>query len=159
MGAAGAIIGLGASIAGSVMQIDAAQKIAKAQEKELGLQQQNETVRETAARLDAQRRKREIVRQQIISQSNALSEATNQSAQYGTLLPGAQYAYGAQSAKEQSGVTEQLLMAQDIFSNNRQILEQKKAEAKAGAESALGAGISSIGGALGKSLGSLGKLG
>jgi hypothetical protein len=63
------------------------------------------------------------------------------------------------STRTVTGVTEQLLMAQDIFSNNRQILEEKKAEAKAGAESALGAGISSIGGALGKSLGSLGKLG
>jgi hypothetical protein len=34
MGAAGAIIGLGAIIAGGIMQIDAAQKIARAQEKE-----------------------------------------------------------------------------------------------------------------------------
>lgn len=159
MAMAGMIIGLGASIAGGVLQLDAAQKAARAQEKALTLQQQAEASREQASKLDAQRRKRELVREQIIQRSQALSTATNQNAQYGTALPGAYGQIGGQTAFNIAGVTGQQLLAGDVFSYNRQIGAARKEEARAGAQSALGAGISSIGGSIGRSLGSIGRLG
>lgn len=159
MAMAGMILGLGSSIAGGIMQIDASQKAARAQEKALQLQQQSEATREQASRLDAQRRKREMIREQIIARSQAQSTATNQNAQYGTALEGAYGQIGAQTSFNISGVEGQRLLAADIFGYNRQIGEARKEEARAGAQSALGAGISSIGGALGRSLGSIGRLG
>lgn len=159
MAAAAMILGLGVSIFGTVMQMDAAQKAAAAQKKALQFQMQAEASREQASKLDAMRRKREAIRQGIIQRSQALSTGTNQGAQYGTALPGAYGQIGGQTAFNIAGITGQQMLAGDVFAANRGVFRARKDEADAGAQSALGAGISSLGGALGKSLGSIGKLG
>ncbi len=159
MAAAALIIGLGVSIVGTVMQVKAQQDAARAQKAALHFQQQAEEARQEAARLDAQRKKREVIRQSIIARSQALSGATNQGAQYGTALPGAYGQIQGLAGTNYSGITSALGSSAFVADANRQALNENKNAAQAGADAALGAGISSLGGAIGRSLGGIGKLG
>lgn len=158
MAAAAMIVGLGISIFGTIMQVEAANKAAAAQKKALALQQKSEAAREQAMRLDAKRRQREAIRQSIIARSQALSAGTNQGAQYGTALPGAYGQISGQLGNEVSGIAGQAVLGAEIFKNNRGVLSARKEEADAGAMSALGGGISSLGGAVGRSLGAIGRM-
>lgn len=159
MAAAALIGGLAISIVGTVLQVNAQQKAAEAQQKALQAQSQAEASREQAMNLDAQRKKREAVRLSIIQRSQALSAGTNQSAQYGTALPGAYGQIGSNAGRSVSDISGQAALGGDIFASNRVALSARRDEASAGAQAALGSGISSLGGAIGKSLGSIGKLG
>ncbi len=153
------IIGLGISIVGTVMQVDAANKAAAAQERALNAQMKAEHAREQAMRLDAQRKKREQVRQGILARSQALATGTNQGAQFGSALPGVYGQIGGQQAFNMAGISGQEALGAEVFAANREVFAARKDEARAGAQSALGSGISSLGGAFGKSLGGIGRLG
>jgi len=155
---AAAVIGIGISIVGTIMQMQAAQKAAAAQKKALMAQQQAEASREQAMRLDAQRKKREQIRQAILARSQALSTGTQQGAQYGTALPGAYGQIGSNAASNFGAISSQQSIGAEIFASNRTALQARKEEADAGAMSALGGGISSLGGAVGRGLGSIGRL-
>jgi hypothetical protein len=158
MAMAAMVIGLGISIVGTIMQMQAAQKAAAAQQKALAAQQRAEASREQAMRIDAQRKKRETIRQSIIQRSQALSAGTNQGAQYGTALPGAYGQIQGNAAAQYGTIGVQESIGAEIFAQNRQVLSARKEEAAAGAQAALGSGISSLGGAVGRGLGSIGRM-
>ena len=158
MAMAAMVIGLGISIFGTIMQMQAAQKAAAAQKRALMAQQKAEASREQAMRLDAQRKKRETIRQAIVQRSQALAAGTNQGAQYGTALPGAYGQIQGQAAAQFGAIGVQESIGAEIFSQNRQVLSARKEEAAAGAQAALGSGISSLGGAIGKGLGAIGRM-
>ncbi len=152
------VIGLGISIFGTIMQVQAQQKAAAAQQRALAQQQRAETIREQAMRLDAQRKKRDIIRQGIIARSQALSTAGQQGAQYGTALPGAYGQIQGQTAFNYGGVNASERLGSEMFATNRAMLSARKDEAAAGGEASLGAGISSLGGAIGRGLGGIGRI-
>lgn len=158
MAAAGLIGGLVFGVIGTVMQVAAAQKAAKAQKAALAAQQRAETIRERAMEIDATRRRREQIRQGIIQRAQAQSAAVQQGAEHGTALPGAYSQIAGQTNYAVQGINSQETLGHELFATNRQVLQARKDEADAGAQSALGAGISSLGGAFGRSMGSLGRL-
>lgn len=138
--------GLALSAVGTFMQADASSHLADAQKNVLGEQQKQETIRERAMELDARRRKREVIRQGIIANSQALATATNQGAQLGSGLQGAYGQIQGQQNWTLSGIDSSLGFGKEMFASNRQMLDYRKDEASAGASAAIGAGISSIGG-------------
>lgn len=152
------IAGLAVSAAGALMQSSAADKAAEAQKQIYGEQQKQETVREQSAELDARRRRREIIRQGIIARSQALATGTSQGAQFGSAMPGAMGQITGQQNWSLQGVDQSLAFGKEIFASNRNILAHRKTEAAAGANMALGQGISSFGGKMSSSAVSFGNV-
>lgn len=140
-----AAVGVAASVAGTVMGVVAQNKVAGAQEKA-------EKLREQQMNLEAERKQRQIRREQIVARSQALSNATSQGAGEGTGLQGA-YGQISQVSNSQAQATEQ----------NRQIgsgIFQANAEAaRAGGAAATAGGISSLGSAIIQNYGTFGRVG
>lgn len=140
-----AAVGVAASVAGTVMGV-------VAQNKQAGAQEKAEKLREQQMNLEAERKQRQIRREQIIARSQAVSNATAQGAGEGTGLQGA-FGQISQVAGSQSVATEQ----------NRQIgagIFQANAEgARAGGMAATAQGINSLGGAIISNYGTFGRVG
>lgn len=145
--------GLAISAAGMLTQMDASKKAVSAQKGVLGEQQNQEGIRERAMELDARRRKREIIRQGIIARSQALSTTTNQGAASGSGLQGAYGQIQGQQNWTLSGIDAALNNGRDMFASNKTMLDFRKSEADAGAQMAIGSGLSSFGGKVASSAG------
>jgi len=158
MAAAGLLGGLLFGIVGTGLQVFGAAKQQEAQKKALAAQQRAETIREQAMESDAMRRRREAVRQGIIQRAVAQSSATNQGAESGSALGGAYGQVAGNTATAIGGIEASRTAGAALFQTNREVLNYRKDEADAGFISSLGQGFSSLGGAFGKSQGSLGRL-
>src|ERR1043165_6895456 len=89
----------------------------------------------------------------------SLTTATNQGAQFGTGLQGA---YGETSGEYNTqgvAIGQNLQIGQNLFGINANISADKIALAQAQGQSAIGSGLSSLGGALVSSAGLFGKIG
>lgn len=136
--------GLGLQAAGMIQQADASQEASEASKRA-------ETARQKQLELESSRKKREIIRQGILAKAQATSTATAQGAQFGSTLPGAAGSIASHSAYGVGGVNESQFLGNQIFQANRDI-------ADAQSDAATGAGLSSLGGALTKNLGIIGRL-
>jgi hypothetical protein len=134
LGSALAVIGLGASLVGGAVQAVGQRKAAKASARA-------EKLRETQMNLEAQREKRKTVREATIARAQALSAGVSQGAQFGTSIQGGQGAVSTAAASRQQGISQGQEIGAGIFQANRDI-------ARAQSLTALGGGISSLGGAL-----------
>lgn len=144
--AAGALVGgLALSAVGTMQQMSAAQDAEKAQNTIIGNQQKAESARQQSMLLDADRRKREIVRHGIIARSQALTTGTSQGASFGSAMPGAMGQINSELAFNYQGVNNAVSLGTDIFNANQGVLQGRIAEAAAGTKSAMGAGLSSMG--------------
>src|SRR6266550_5996696 len=101
-------LGVGAQVFGAV-------HAAEAQKEEIQAQQKSEAVRENSMKLDAQRKRREMVRQGILARSQALAQGTAQGAQFGSGLAGAEAGITEQTAYNVLGVNEQQQAGSAIF--------------------------------------------
>lgn len=151
--------GLALSGAGAVVQYEGMQKAAQAQRRAIQAEQQAEAIRQQQMNLEAQRQKRQIIRQGILARSQAEAQATGQGAQFGTLLPGAQAAITGQTGYNQLGVSEAQSLGNSMFDVNQQIFQARRQEADAQTMAGIGQGLSSLGGALTKNLGPIGRIG
>jgi hypothetical protein len=152
-------IGLALSAIGIGVQLFGANEAKEAQEKAIAAQARSENTRERAAEIDANRKRREYIRQSIIAKSNATAAGTAQNAQFGSALPGAYGQIGGQTAFQVGGINLQEGLAKEQFANNRDLLSARRDEANAGFLTAVGGGIGSLGGAIGKNLPAIGRLG
>jgi len=152
-------IGVGISAAATAGQFHASAQQAGAQKQAIAAQQEAERQRQIAMNLDAARKQREISRQAQVARAQALATTTSQGASQGSGLEGAYGAISGQSGVNQTGVTKNLEIGNNIFAANAAVGAARSAEADAGAEASLFGGISSLGGSLVKNSGTLGKIG
>ncbi len=138
------LAGLGVSGAGLVMQSDANERANK-------LSIASEKAKENAIRLDAQRKRREIIRQGIMARAQALAAGTASGAQHGSGLPGALGMAANQTGFNIAGINQSEQNASEQFRFQRQISEAK-------GDMAMGQGLTALGGNITNSLGSIQKL-
>ena len=149
---------LALSAGGTYMQMEGAKKSAAANKEAVAAQQRAEDARKAQMELDAQRRSREIVRQQQRARSLALTSTTGQGAQFGSALGGSYGQIAGQTGVNLTGVGQNLLIGRDIFAANADLNRAKMSMADAQAYSAFGSGLSSFGGALVRNMGPMSNL-
>lgn len=151
-------VGLGLSIAGTFMQVNAANKAAQVQKQILGEQQNQESIKQQSMQLDARRRQREMIRQGIIAKAQALTVGTSQGAAFGSGLQGAYGQIAGQTNWSMAGVDSAVAFGNQMFQSNKNIFGMRQSEADAGSQAALGQGISSLGGKVAGSSKALGNI-
>jgi hypothetical protein len=154
-----AIAGLAVGAVGVGISYYSATQQASAQEDAIAAQQRAEALRKKQMNLDAMRRKREIVRASIAARSRALATTTAQGAGGGSALGGA---YGGISGRTQTnllGINQNQEIGLGMFDANMDMLSAYRSSAQAGAFGAMGAGLSTLGGALLKNNESIARVG
>lgn len=151
--------GLALGAAGTGIQVASSMASADAQKDEIAAQQRAEATREQGMKLDAMRKQREMIRQGILARSQALTQGSNQGAQFGSGVAGAQAGITEQTGYNTLGVQEQTSLGSDIFSANRDAFSAKSRQAEAGSFGAVGSGLSTLGGALMKNVGTVDRIG
>lgn len=132
--------------AGLGVQVNAAYSAQNAQEHVIRSQQNAEAIRYNSMQIDANRRRREAIRQSIIQRATANAAANSQGAQYGSALPGA---YGQIAGTTNQGFNNiglQESLGNQMFANNLDMLQGRREEAAAGTQAAIGQGLGSLGG-------------
>jgi hypothetical protein len=150
--------GLALGAVGAVMQYQGQRRQAEAQERGIRAQQRAEASRQRQMEIESQRRRREIIRQGVLARSQATAAAVSSGAQFGSGLPGALGGITNQQAFNTQGVESASQIGGDIFAANQQTLSARRDEARAGGQIAMGSGISSLGGAVSRGLGAIGRL-
>jgi hypothetical protein len=138
---------------------DAAQQQAQYQAQALALQKQEQKERRKAMELDARRRRREIIRQGVAARSLALTTATAQGAQFGSVLPGAYGGIEGRTGVNTLGVNQNQEIGGRIFDLKGQISDAYVNAAFAGSRAASGQALTSFGGMLLQNSQNLAKLG
>lgn len=157
--AVAAVAGAATSGYGAITQMNAAKDSAEANRNIAAAQQRQEALRHQAMELDAKRKQTEFIRQQQRSRAFSLASATSGNAQEGSGLQGAYGQYSGVANNNLLGLSQSLQFGQQNFGISQDITNNRYALADAGAQSAFGSGLSSLGGTLISSAGTLGKLG
>lgn len=131
-------IGIGVSVFGAVEQTAAADKAEKLREQQMNL--------------DAQRQKRDIVRNSILANSQAVSTATNQGAASGSALPGAYGQISGRAGDQTLAVDQNQEIGRGIFAANR-------ASYSGSLISDFGSGLTSLGNMFLQDAGTINKVG
>lgn len=148
-------VGVGLSAIGAVTNIAGSIFGGDANKDAIRAQQEAENARHQAMKLDADRRRRSIIRDAIIARSQALAVSNAQGASKSSSL---QSAYGqiqgtAAFGYEQVNNSERL--GEQLFTANQHLLAARQREADATTMKSIGSSISSLGGAI---LGNLGPI-
>jgi hypothetical protein len=152
-------VGLATSLAGTAVQMVAAQKQAKAQKASIRAQQKAEAQRERQMNLDAQRSRREEVRKAQRARAQAVAQIQSQGAQGGSAVQGASGQIFGQAARAQVATTQNQQIGANIFAANRERAAADMKAADARALSSFGSGIASIGGVFMSNAGTFGRIG
>lgn len=162
IGAAVGAIGLGASLFGGLGSSSAAKQQAQASSNIAGLEGQENQVRQQAMQMSASRQQLQILRQTQQARAMALNASTGQGGG-STLNNNSSGIQGGLASVDQEGnfaaggVRQQLQFGNQMFGLDAQITQQKMLAAQSAGTSATMQGISSIGGALTKSSGTIGN--
>lgn len=156
--AAVAAIGLGLAAGGAAMSVMAAKDASEANQGIARQEMKADRQREQAMELDAQRRLRENIRNVQRARSVALNNAVSQNAQLGTGLLGGYGQISGVGGNEMVGINQNLQIGRNLFDINRQISMYKMDLADAQYQSALGSGLTSLGGAMVNSAGTIGNI-
>lgn len=154
-----AAIGVAAAVAGVGATIYASQQQASAQKKAIAAQQQAEAARKRAMELDAQRQRRQQIREAQVKRYQALAIANAQGAQGGSGIEGAYGQISGQSGTNILGINQNEELGGRIFDANAAKGQADMQYASAGGIAGAGAGLSSLGGALVKNSGTIGQIG
>lgn len=140
-------VGLAASAAGTVMNAQAQQKQAKAQQKA-------ENARQRAMNLDAQRRRRQVVREMQQARALALASANQQGAAApgSSALGGAYGQISGQAGTNILGINQNQELGNQVFAANREA-------GQAATQGAFGGAIESIGGMILRNQGEIARVG
>ena len=125
---------------------------AQAQGQQAKAQKRAEGARQAAQDLDARRRRRKIIREQIQARAQSLATATAQGGATSSSVEGA-FATSAGNAQTAiSGVNQNQQLGNEVFAANQQY-------AQASGQAATGAAISQIGGNIYQNAGTIGRVG
>lgn len=147
-----AAAGLGLGAVGAYQQYKAGQ----GQEKVIAAEQQANAVRNQQMTLDAMRRKRDVIRQAQVAQAQATSVASAQGAGQSSGVAGANASISGQSGVNLQGINQNEQIGNQLFAINNQRAEGLM---EANNASSLGAGLSSLGGAMMKNSGTIASVG
>lgn len=156
--AAVAAIGIGLAVGGTAMSISAAHDAAEANQGIARQEMKADKQREQQMELDAQRRLRENIRNVQRARSVALNNAVSQGAQFGSGLAGGYGQIAGVGGNEDLGVRQNLQIGRNLFDINRQISAYKMDLADAQYMSSFGSGLTSLGGSLMGSAGTMGNI-
>lgn len=148
---------LAISAVGIGMQVSASREAAAASQRSIEAQKRAEAARFAGQEIDANRRRREMIRRSIIARSQALSNATARGAADSSALGGAFGQIAGLNAFNLSGVGLGQQIGSELFAANAQGLLAKQDEAGALGSAATGQGIASLGGAIGRNVGTISK--
>lgn len=141
-------IGVAGGLAGTAVQMAGQKRAAAAQDAALQEQQKAEALRREAMNVDAERRKRAIIRQSIAARSQAVAAASASGAMQGSGLPGAIGGISGQTTENLNTVSGNQAFGNEMFGINNAMLNNYRDAASASSMSATGAGISSLAGGL-----------
>lgn len=147
------LIGTALSVAGSVVGAAAQSKMIAEQTKAAKLA---ENSRQQQMQMDAHQRRRQSVREAILTRAQNLTIGVAQGTQEGTATQSAMEQATAMGQENQQGITASETIGSRIFKANRMYAD---ATQKGQAGMALGAGISSLGGALTGNAGAFERVG
>lgn len=150
--------GLALSAAGTATQMMGAKDLAEASNRGTDAQVKAEGLREQAMHLDADRKRREMVRAGIVARGQALSQATGQGAQYGSGIQGAMGAITEQTNYNQLGTSQNEQISSGLFGANRELLAARRSETSAQTLNSIGGGLSTLGGSLAKNTEGINRL-
>lgn len=145
-------IGIGLQVVGGIMGYSAQQRMINEQTQ---ASKRAEGAREQQMQLDAQRRRRQAIREGIMARSQNLTVATAQGAAGSSVLSGMGGAIGM-AQENQQGITAAETIGGNIFQANRDYFD---ATQRGQAGIAFGQGISTLGGALVSNAGTISRLG
>lgn len=154
-----AIIGLGASLAGTGLQVYGQMRQAAAQRDQVAAFRKAENLRKKQMNLDSARRRREIIRQSIIARGMAVNNAANQGAVGGTGLTGGMFEIGGGARRAISQTNQNQGIGAGIFDANLEGGNAQMREADAGSIAAFGSGLSSLGGSIVNNIGTFNRVG
>lgn len=157
--AAIAAVGLGLSAYGAYQNYQGQKAANEASQQSLAIQQQQEAERKKAMELDAARRTREIIRQNVAARSLSLAAVTNQGAEFGSALPGAYGGESGRSGVNALGVSQNLEIGNTMFGLNSQLTDARSSYLNAQSRSALGSSLMGFGGAIVNNLGMINRVG
>jgi hypothetical protein len=153
-----AAAGVGLAAAGAVTSYGAAQDQADANAQAIAAQQRALAIQESARKIDANRRRRQLIREGIIARSQALATTTNQGANESSGLPGAYGQIAGRLAYGFSGINIAEDTSEQLYSANQQLTAAKLAANEAAATGALGSSLSSLGGAIVGNVGTISNI-
>lgn len=142
-------LGVGFAAAGMFTSLMGAGEQQQAREESIAAQQRMEDIRQQAMRVDADRRRRQMVREYLIARSTALARGTAQgaSAQGGSAMQGAFGQAAGRAAFGISGINQVEDFGNQMFAANRALLQAKLHMGDAQATSQMGSSLTSLGGA------------
>lgn len=150
--------GLALSAAGTATQVLGASQQAEASGRGVDAQVKAEGLREQAMHLDADRKRREMVRAGIVARGQALAQATGQGAQFGSGIQGAMGAITEQTGYNQLGVNQNEQISSGLFGANRELLAARRSESSAQTLSSIGGGLTTLGGTIAKNTEGINRL-
>lgn len=142
------VVGLGVSLFGGASAASDAKQAASIQSNIAGLEGGLEDQRHTAMELSSHRQQLEILRNNQRARAQAMNNATNQGAQFGSGLQGGLAQVEDQGLFNLAGVNQNLEIGEAMFGVNKQITAQKQQLAQVQGQQATDQGIASLGGAL-----------
>ena len=142
-----AIAGVGLAAAGTVTNISASKKQNQANQQAIAAQQQAEALRLEAMKMDADRRRRQEIRQMIISRSQALAMANSQGASQSSALPGAFGQISGRAGFGFEGINIAERTGHGIFDANQNLFQARLKANSANQLGQIGSGLTSLGGA------------
>lgn len=157
--AAIAAVGLGLSAYGAYQNYQGQKDTAQAQQEALAIQKQQEAERKKAMELDAARRTREMVRQQVAARGMSLATTTNQGAEGGSALQGA---YGGESGRtgvNMLGVSQNLEIGREMFGLNQGLTDAYSRMSAGTSRAGLGTSLMGFGTGLINNLGAINRVG
>lgn len=143
-GLAGSLGTIG-TLAGTGLQVVGAMKASSAQDR-------MEKLRKAQMELEANRQRRQIIRQAVVARSEALSNATAQGAQAGSGLQGGFAQIGGESGTAVTAVEQNRQLGRPMFDANRALSRAQTIQT-------VGSGVSSLAGALVKNQNEIGRVG
>lgn len=156
---AASLVGVGLSVSGAITSFVGASQQQAANADAVAAQQRAEAARFKAMKIDADRRRRQLIRQAQIASAQALATGVAQGASKGSALPGAYGQIAGQLGFGLTGVNQQEALGTELFAANQQLLQAKLAGASAATTSALGQSFTSVGNTIIGNLDKIGRVG
>jgi len=142
-------IGLAASVAGSAVQYAGQQQQLAANKKAMAASQAQEAIRQKQMALEADRKRRQAIREGIVARGQALNVAANQGVGGdSSVMEGAFGTIEGQTGRNVKGINQNEAFGGDMFAANAQESAARSAAADGASLSATGSGLSSLGGAI-----------
>lgn len=142
------IVAAGLAAVGAATSIYGAIAGNSAQSEAIAAQQHAEQIRQQAAAADAERRRRQAIRQGIIARSQALTKETAQGANESSAVGGAGGQINQETGWRVAGINQAQHFGTELYGANQELLAARQDQANASSISDIGKGISSLGNAL-----------